>query len=95
MGLGSSGEFDGPTANRACALIVESLAQAGVSTAALALPGRSMDLITPLDAMQLWLAATPPLSQIEEIIVIERAEEHRVLESLLDGLRRQAESPLS
>lgn len=95
LGLGSSREFDMQTARRACVMIVETLAAAALSTAALALPGRSMDQIAPLDAMQLWLAASQTPSQIEEIIIIERSEDHRPLESLLDGLRRQAESPLS
>jgi hypothetical protein len=95
IGLGHSEEFGVATAEQACALIASSLTDAGVSTAALALPGRSLGLIPSLDAMQIWLAAAPTQSRIEEIIVVERAEEHRVLESLIDGLRRQAESPLS
>jgi hypothetical protein len=44
--------------------------------------------------MQLWLAASPRDAQLEEITIIERAEEHRALDSLFDAMRRQAESPL-
>jgi hypothetical protein len=65
-----------------------------VSTAALALPGRSLDLMTPLDAMQVWLAASPVDGELEELSIIELAQEHRALDALFDGLRRQAESPL-
>lgn len=94
IGLGPSEEFGVATAEKACALIASSLTQAGVSTAAVVLPGRSMGLIPSVAAMRIWLAAAPAQSRIEEIIVIERAEEHRSLASLIDGLRRQAESPL-
>lgn len=95
VGLGLSHEFDPDAAKRASELIAAALNRAKLSTAALVLPGRSMDLIGSLDAMELWLAASSGHNSIEEIIVIERAEEHRVLESLFDGLRRQAESPLA
>ena len=94
VGLGRSDAFDIETAGRGCAVIVEALTQGSFSTAAIALPGRSMDVITPLDAMQTWLAKAPPQSGFEEISIVEKAEEHRALESLFDGLRRQAESPL-
>jgi hypothetical protein len=65
-----------------------------VSTAALALPGRSLGLLTALSGMQLWLGASPRDARLEEVTIIELAEEHRALDSLFDGLRRQAESPL-
>ena len=94
VGLGSSDDFDIDTAGQACAVIVEALMQGSFSTAAIALPGRSMDLITSLDAMQTWLTKAPAQSGIEEISIVEKAQEHRALESLFDGLRRQAESPL-
>ncbi|MBW2212038.1 MAG: hypothetical protein JRG67_13545 [Deltaproteobacteria bacterium] len=47
-----------------------------------------------LEGMQLWLDASPRDSELEEVSIIECAEEHRALELLFDGLRRQAESPL-
>jgi hypothetical protein len=94
VGLGESRAFDTKVAERACALIAEALTEAKVSTAALALPGRSMGLLPPLEAMRLWLAVSPRNHNLEEVSIIERAEEHRTLDSLFDGLRRQAESPL-
>jgi len=94
VGLGPSTAFNTGVARSACRLIAETLAEAKVSTAALALPGRSMGLLPALDIMQLWLAASPSDGQLAEVNIIERAEEHRVLDSLFDGLRRQAESPL-
>jgi len=94
LGLGDSSAFDRSVAEKACALIAEALREAKVSTAALALPGRSMGLISALEAMQLWLAASPRDSELEELSIIELAQEHRALDSLFDGLRRQAESPL-
>ena len=75
-------------------MIAEALTKAKVSTAALVLPGRSLGLLPALDSMQLWLAASPRDGEIEEVSIIERAEEHRALDSLFDGLRRQSESPL-
>jgi hypothetical protein len=94
VGLGASTAFDTQVAERACRLIADALAESKVSNAALALPGRSMGLLPALQSMQLWLASSPNDAEIDEISVIERAEEHRALDSLFDGLRRQAESPL-
>jgi len=94
IGLGESASFDESVARKACALIAEALREAKVSTAALALPGRSLELVTALEAMQVWLAASPLDSKLEELSIIERAQEHRALDSVIDGLRRQAESPL-
>jgi hypothetical protein len=92
-GLGPSNAFGGAVAEQASAAIAETLADAQVSTAAIALPGRSMDLLPALQAMQLWLA-TSPGEALEEVTIVERSEEHRALQALVDGLRRQAESPL-
>jgi len=94
VGLGASVAFDTGVAERACSLIAEALTDAKVSTAAIALPGRSMGLLPALDSMQLWLAASPRDGELEEVSIIESAEEHRALDSLFDGLRRQSESPL-
>ena len=94
VGMGSSAEFDARVAKNACALISDTLCQASISTAALVLPGRSLDLVPALDAMQLWLATAQGDSPLEELSIIEKAEEHRALSALFDGLRRQAESPL-
>lgn len=94
IGLGESAAFDESVAQKACALIAEALREARVSTAALALPGRSVGLLTALEAMQVWLAACPVDSELEELSIIELPQEHRALDALFDGLRRQAESPL-
>ncbi len=94
VGLGASSAFDKSIAKKACALIAETLREAKVSSAALALPGRSLSLLSALEAMQLWLAASLDDGELEELTIIEQAQEHRALDSLLDGLRRQAESPL-
>jgi hypothetical protein len=94
FGLGPSTAFDIGVAESACRLIAEALAEARVSTAALALPGRSLGLLPALDSMQVWLAASPPNGELKELSIIESAEEHRALDSLFDGLRRQSESPL-
>lgn len=94
VGLGPIASFDRPTGERACSLIADTLRESKVTTAALALPGRNLDLVPALDAMQLWLEASLDDETLEEMSVIEAAEEHRALSSLLDGLRRQSESPL-
>ena len=94
LGLGPSERFEAAVGERACTAIAASLSDAGVSTAALSLPGRSLDRIGAHEAMQLWLDSSARASGLEEVAIIERAEEHRALESLVDGLRRQAESPL-
>jgi hypothetical protein len=95
VGLGASSAFDTGVAESACALIAEALTEAKVSTAALVLPGRSMALLPALESMQLWLAASPQDGDLEEVSIIESAEEHRALDSLFDGLRRRSESPLA
>lgn len=94
VGLGSAASFDRSVAKRACALIAKTLRESKVTTAAIELPGRSLDLIAALEVMQLWLAASRHDQLLEELSVIERAQEHRALGSLLDGLRRRSESPL-
>lgn len=94
VGLGVSAAFGEERAGTACALIADALNESKVSAAALVLPGRSMDLLPALQAMQIWLASSPEAETLEEISIIEAAEEHRALDSLFDGLRRQAESPL-
>ena len=94
VGLGRVDAFDDGVARRACAIIADALRLSKVSSAALVLPGRSLDLLSASDALQLWLAVQPSEDGFEEISIIEHAEEHRVLASLFDGLRRRAESPL-
>jgi len=94
FGLGDSKAFDTEVAEKACLLIAQTLSEAKVSTAALVLPGRSIALLPALEVMQLWLASSPSDSELEELSIIELAVEHRALDSLFDGLRRQAESPL-
>jgi hypothetical protein len=75
-------------------LIAKALRDSKVTTAAIELPGRSLDLIPALEVMQLWLGASRNDETLEELSIIERSEEHRALASLLDGLRRRSESPL-
>jgi hypothetical protein len=94
VGMGRVDSFDASTAMKGCALIAEALRHSRATTAAVALPGRSLDLLPALKAMQLWLAESPEDDTLEEVSIIERAEEHRALGSLLDGLRRQSEFPL-
>ncbi len=95
FGLGSSRSFDREVAKGACDLIADALRETKASAAAIALPGRSLGLIGAPEAMQLWLEACGDRAEsLEEVSIIERAEEHRALASLFDGLRRQAESPL-
>lgn len=94
VGLGPSSSFDFSTAARSCSLIADALRQSRVSTAAVALPGRSLGRITALQAMQRWLEASPENDTLQELSIIEHAEDHRALVRLFDGLRRQAESPL-
>jgi len=94
FGLGRSGAFDRRVARKACALIANALTDAKLATAALALPGRSMDLLSAKDAMQHWIDATPRDFALGELTIIEHRVDHKPLESVIDGLRRQAESPL-
>ena len=94
-GLGPSRSFGTSEARESCIAIADALAEARVSTAAVSLPGRSLGLLPALEAMQLWLSIPVDETHLEEIAVVESSEEHRSLASLLDGLRRQAESPLA
>ncbi len=94
FGLGRSEAFDGRVAREACALIAKALTGAKLATAALALPGRSMDRLSAEDAMQHWLDASRRDLALLELTIIERRADHKPLESVIDGLRRQAESPL-
>lgn len=95
VGLGPSGSFDTEVAARSCALIADRLVESRVSTAALVLPGRSSSRLPSLEALQLWLSVEIDDRHLNEIMLIEQADVHRALGSVLDGLRRQAESPIS
>ncbi len=94
VGLGHSRSFELRVAQRACALIAATIAEGSFSTVALALPGRSMGLISAPDAMQIWLSQSRSI-RAEEVTIVEEADAHRALAALFDGLRRQAESPLA
>ena len=94
FGLGPSETFDEGRARTACSSIAEALREARTSSVALALPGRSLERLSALRAMQLWLETEVDTGQLEEISILEAAEEHRGLRAVVDGLRRQAESPL-
>jgi hypothetical protein len=94
FGLGPAGAFDANVAREACRLMAEAIREARVSSVALALPGRSLQLLPSLQAMQLWLETEVHADGLDEISIIEAPEEHRGLTSVVDGLRRQAESPL-
>lgn len=94
FGLGRSEAFDRKVAEAACALIANALVEAKLATAALALPGRSMNCVSANDAMQYWLDATPRELELGELTIIEHRADHKPLQSVIDALRRQAESPL-
>lgn len=94
VGLGDSDAFDSAAAEESSAMIADTLRSSKVTTVALALPGRSLGLVTAMAAMQTWLDADFDSDRLDEMSIIEAVEEHRGLASLFDGLRRQAESPL-
>ena len=94
FGLGRNEAFDESRARAACTSIAEAVREARTSSVALALPGRSLERLPALRAMQIWLEIEVHAGQLDEITIIEAAEEHRGLHALVDGLRRQAESPL-
>lgn len=94
VGLGPSDAFDAEVAKASNAMIADTLRSSKVTTVAIALPGRSLGLITAMDAMQTWLDTGLEDDLLDEMSIIEAVEEHRTLASLFDGLRRQAESPL-
>jgi len=94
FGLGPRDAFDEGAAAEASASIARTIEEARVSTVALGLPGRSLVKLPALRAMELWLVAERACSTVEEVTIVEAQQEHRALVSLVDGLRRQAESPL-
>ena len=94
FGLGATQGFNRRRAEEACASMGRSLTDAKLRTAALPLPGRSMDRLCATEAMQAWVDAIPQELDIDEVVIIEARSEHPALRSVIDGLRRQAESPL-
>lgn len=95
FGLGPSEVFGEEQAADANVRIARAICDTRASTVALSLPGRSLDLLPALRAMELWLATEPDLRSVEEVCVLEAPDQHRALAALVDGLRRQAESPLT
>lgn len=94
FGLGASDAFNDARAAIANRLLARAIEDARVSTVAIGLPGRSLDRLPADRAMGLWLEVEPDNGIVEEVVVLEAPEEHRALASMVDGLRRQAESPL-
>jgi len=95
LGLGQSDRFDGTVGKEASVRIVDAACSLKSRTTTLTLPGRSLDAVDAAEAMQHWLEASSSAPELGEITIMEDRAHHAPLAAVVDGLRRQAESPLA
>ncbi len=92
FGLGPSDAFTPTVAEAACLQLGVTLRHAGIASAALSLPGRSLDRLSPSEALQRWLSVEA--LELDELTLIDRRDAQGELQSVLEGIRRREASLL-
>lgn len=90
FGLGPRARFDETTFVAAIADVLDTLEGVRARTAMLALPGRSLELVTPERALELFLAATRDRTEHDELTLIEPPDAQRAMMPVLERARRKA-----
>lgn len=90
FGLGPRAQFDETTFVAAIADVLDTLEGVRARTTVLALPGRSLDLVAPARAIELFLAAARDRTEHDEVTLIEAPEAQRGMTPVLERARRKA-----
>ena len=90
FGLGERAAFSAEAAEASVTRMLDTLEAARVRVFALTLPGRSIDVLAPEDAMGAFLRAAAGREELDEAVVLEAPEAQRVMEPLLARARRRA-----
>ena len=94
FGLGPRESFSEEVFERTAKAMFDTLARARVRSSAWVLPGRSLDLIAPARAMELFLRVAGPDAEAahDEIALIEDAEAQRAMAPVLSHEQRRVRS---
>ena len=90
FGLGRRDAFDEPTFVAAIADVLDTLEGVRARTTVLALPGRSLDLVRPERAIELFLGAAGDRGEHDELTLIEPPDAQRAMIPVLERARRKA-----
>lgn len=90
FGLGLRTSFDEGVFRDAIRDIIETLDGVGARTVLLALPGRSIELVPPDRALELFLEVASSGPSPPELVVIETADAQRAMLPVLERARRRA-----
>ena len=90
VGVGARAGFDDPRGEAVCAAMVAILDACRARTAALVLPGRAMGLVSAERAFEWFLRATRGPHEQDEVTLVDDADSHRAMQSVLERERRKA-----
>lgn len=90
FGLGQREAFDETVFEEAVRQLLDTLSRARVRASVCALPGRSLGLLEPERAMELFLRISGPALEQDEITLVEDAEAQKVMGPVVERERRRA-----
>jgi hypothetical protein len=90
FGSGARGAFDAAAFAAVAARIYDVVEGLRLRNLVLSLPGRNHDRVSPGEAIRWFLEASAGQSRLEELIVLDDVEAHRVMQPLVDAERRRA-----
>jgi hypothetical protein len=94
FGLGPRAAFDDAAFAKATADVFETLEGVRARTVVLALPGRSLDLVTPERALEMFLGAARDRQEQDEVTIIDAPDAQRAMAPVLERARRTARAAL-
>jgi Cytosol aminopeptidase family, N-terminal domain len=90
FGSGARETFDAAAFATVAARIYDVVEGLRLRNLVLSLPGRNHDRVTPSEAIRWFLEASTNQSRLEELIVLDDADAHKVMQPLVDAERRRA-----
>jgi hypothetical protein len=89
FGLGSREDFSEAAFADVAARMLDALARLRLRTFVVSLPGRSTGTVSPTDAIRWFLTGAYERSDIDEIVVLDEPDAHRVMAPLVEAERRR------
>lgn len=90
LGCGARESFDSAAFASVTARICDVIEGLRLRNLVLSLPGRNHDRVSPADAIRWFLEGSVGRSRVEELIVLDDADAHKVMQPLVDAERRRA-----
>ena len=94
FGLGPSESFDEQVLEQATAHMLDTLDRASVRASAVVLPGRTLDRIDPVRAMEIFLRLAGEHSEYDELTVVETVEGQKAMAPIVQREKRRARALL-